>query len=50
MGWIKNRDKLFEASISSIKAISKNKDISSKNGIAQRPPAIDQASLSSTPR
>ena len=50
MGWIKNRDKLFEASISSIKAISKNKDVSSKNGIAQRPPAIDQASLSSTPR
>ena len=50
MGWIKNRDKLYEASISSIKAIAKNKDLTSKNGIPQRPPVLDQASLSSTPR
>lgn len=50
MGWLKNREKLHEAAISSIKAISKNKDLSSKNGIAQRPPSKNQASISSTPR
>ena len=50
MGWIKNRDKLHEASLASIKAISNNKSIISKNGIAQRPPLPEQASLSSTPR
>ena len=31
MGWIKNRDKLHEASLASIKAISNNKNITSKN-------------------
>ena len=50
MGWLKNREKLHEAAISSIKAISKNKDLSSKNGIAQRPPGKNQATISSTPR
>ena len=50
MGWLKNREKLHEAAISSIKAISKNKDLSSKNGIAQRPPSKNQATISSTPR
>ena len=50
MGWIKNRDKLHEASLASIKAISNNKNITSKNGVPQRPPLLDQASLSSTPR
>ena len=50
MGWIKNRDKLHEASLASIKAISNNKNITSKNGVPQRPHLLDQASLSSTPR
>ena len=50
MGWVKNRDRLHEAALSSIKSISKKKEISSKNGIAQRPPLLDQASISSTPR
>ena len=31
MGWTKNRDKLHEAAISTIRAISKNKQISSNN-------------------
>ena len=50
MGWIKNRERLFEAAASSIKAIANNKNISSKNGIAQRPPSINQVAISSTPR
>ena len=50
MGWIKNREKLHEAAISSIKAISKNKDLTSKSGIPQRPPSLNQATISSTPR
>ncbi|MDA9146705.1 cobalt chelatase [Gammaproteobacteria bacterium] len=50
MGWVKNRDRLHEAAFSSIKSISKKKEISSKNGIAQRPPLLNQASISSTPR
>ena len=50
MGWVKNRDRLHEAALSSIKSISKKKEISSKNGIAQRPPLLTQASISSTPR
>ncbi len=50
MRWVKNRDRLHEAALSSIKSISKKKEISSKNGIAQRPPLLNQASISSTPR
>ena len=50
MGWVKHRDRLHEAALSSIKSISKKKEISSKNGIAQRPPLLNQASISSTPR
>ncbi|MDB2570133.1 cobalt chelatase [Gammaproteobacteria bacterium] len=50
MGWVKKRDRLHEAALSSIKSISKKKEISSKNGIAQRPPLLNQASISSTPR
>jgi len=45
MGWVKNRDRLHEAALSSIKSISKKKEISSKNGIAQRPPLLNQASI-----
>jgi len=50
MSWVKNRDKLHEAALSSIKSISKNKNISSRNGIASRPPSSDQATISSIPR
>ena len=50
MSWVKNRDKLHEAALSSIKSISKNKNISSRNGIASRPPSSDQAIISSIPR
>ena len=50
MSWVKNRDKLHEAALSSIKSISKNKNISSRNGIASRPPSTNQATISSIPR
>ena len=50
MGWVKNRDRLHEAALSSIKSITRKKELSSKNGIAQRPPLSNQASISSTPR
>ena len=50
MSWVKNRDKLHEAALSSIKSISKNKNICSKNGIASRPPSPNQATISSIPR
>jgi len=50
MSWVKHRDKLHEAALSSIKSISKNKNISSKNGIPQRPPTLNQAALTSAPR
>ena len=50
MGWIKNRERLFEAAVSSTKAIANNKNITSKNGIAQRPPSLNQVAISSTPR
>ena len=50
MGWVINRDRLHEAALSSIKSITRKKELSSKNGIAQRPPLSNQASISSTPR
>jgi len=50
MAWIKNRDRLHEAALSSVKAIAKRKDLSSKTGISQRPPSPGQAIISSTPR
>lgn len=50
MEWVKNRDRLHEAALSSIKSITRKKELSSKNGIAQRPPLSNQASISSTPR
>jgi len=50
MAWIKNRDRLHEAALSSVKAIAKRKDLSSKVGISQRPPNSDQAIISSIPR
>ena len=45
MSWVKHRDKLHEAALSSIKSISKNKNISSKNGIPQRPPTLKSSSM-----
>jgi len=50
MAWIKNRDRLHEAALSSVKAIAKRKDLSSKTGISQRPPNPGQAIISSIPR
>jgi len=50
MSWVKNRDKLHEAALSSVKSISKIKTITSKNGIPQRPPAQNLAALTSAPR
>ena len=50
MSWVKHRDKLHEAALSSIKSISRNNNISSKNGIPQRPPLPNQATLTSAPR
>ena len=50
MAWVKNRDRLHEAALSSIKSIAKKKDLSSKNGIAQRPPSLNQATISQAPR
>ena len=50
MAWIKNRDRLHEAALSSVKAIAKRKDLTSKIGISQRPPGSGQAIISSIPR
>ena len=38
MSWNKNRDRLHEAAFSSVKAISKNKELTSSTGLSQRPP------------
>ena len=50
MSWVKHRDKLHEAALSSVKSISRIKTITSKNGIPQRPPAQNLATLNSAPR
>ncbi len=50
MSWVKHRDKLHEAALSSVKSISKIKTITSKSGIPQRPPAQNLATLASAPR
>jgi cobaltochelatase CobT len=50
MSWVKHRDKLHEAALSSVKSISKIKTITSKNGIPQRPPTQNLATLTSAPR
>ena len=50
MSWVNHRDKLHEAALSSVKSISKIKTITSKNGIPQRPPAQNLATLTSAPR
>ena len=50
MGWTKNREKLHEAAISTIRAISKNKKISSNIGLSQRPPTSNHIVVPSVPR
>ena len=50
MGWTKNREKLHEAAISTIRAISKNKEISSNIGLSQRPPTSNHIVVPSVPR
>ena len=50
MGWTKNRDKLHEAAISTIRAISKNKQISSNKGLSQRPPTSNHIVVPAVPR
>ena len=46
----KNRDKLHEAAFSSVKAISKNKGLTSSNGLSQRPPIEKNIVIPSPPR
>ena len=50
MGWNKNRDKLHEAAFSSVKAISRNKSLTSSNGLSQRPPIEKNIVIPSPPR
>tara|TARA_Y100001968_G_scaffold157785_1_gene144143 strand:+ start:385 stop:2151 length:1767 start_codon:yes stop_codon:yes gene_type:complete len=50
MAWTKNRDRLHEAAISTVKAISKNKKLNSNTGIYQRPPSGNNIVFSSAPR
>jgi cobaltochelatase CobT len=50
MAWTKNRDKLHEAAISTVKAISKNKKITSNTGLFQRPPIGNHIIYSAVPR
>ena len=50
MSWTKNRDKLYEAGVSTLRAISKNKKITSKTGLSQRPPTSVNIALPNVPR
>ena len=50
MGWIKNREHLHEAAVSTVKAISKNKKITSNKGLSQRPPMGNHIIIPSAPR
>ena len=50
MAWTKNRDKLHEAAISTVKAISKNKKLTSNKGLFQRPPSGTSIIYSAVPR
>ena len=50
MGWNKNREKLHEAAFSSVKAISKNKKLTSSKGLPQRPPIEKNIVIPSVPR
>ena len=50
MKWLKRRESLHEASVSSLKAISQQKDISSRIGSPLRPPSKNMAQISPVPR
>lgn len=50
MAWVKDRENLHIAAISSAKAISKNKELASKNTSSNRSPNLGQISLTSAPR
>ena len=50
MAWTKNRDTLHEAAISTVKAISKNKKLTSNKGLYQRPPSGSNIIYSTVPR
>ncbi len=50
MSWTKKRERLHEAAVSTIRAISKNKKISSNTGLSQRPPTNNHVALPNVPR
>ena len=50
MKWLKRRESLHEASVSSLKAISQHKNISSRIGSPLRPPSKSLAQISPVPR
>jgi cobaltochelatase CobT len=50
MNWEKRREMLHEAGISSLKAISNNKEIQTKIGSPSRPPQFNEAKISPVPR
>jgi cobaltochelatase CobT len=50
MSWTKKRERLHEAAVSTIRAISKNKKISSNTGLSQRPPTSNHVALPNVPR
>ena len=50
MSWTKKRERLHEAAVSTIRAISNNKKISSNTGLSKRPPTSDHVALPSVPR
>ena len=50
MSWTKKRERLHEAAVSTIRAISNNKKISSNTGLSQRPPTGNHVALPNVPR
>ena len=50
MGWTKNRERLHEAAVSTVRAISKNKKITSNTGLSQRPPVANHIVVPAVPR
>ncbi len=50
MSWTKKRERLHEAAVSTIRAISNNKKISSNTGLSQRPPTSEHVALPNVPR
>ena len=50
MSWTKNRERLHEAAVSTIKALSRNNKITSNTGLSQRPPTRNHVVIPSAPR